>query len=269
MGISFPNESAEYRAARNRLLDQEIALRRQMEALAAARRALPPGPEVREDYEFVGLGLDGRPAPVRLSELFRPGTDALVIYGYMFPRYPGDERQEATSGETARLPKAEQPCPSCTGLIDQFEGAAEHFEAAGGNLAVVANAPLEHLLGVARDRGWRHLRLLSSAGTSFKRDYHAEDENGNQLPMMLVFKREQDGRIRLFWASEMVYAPRDPGQDDRANGTVEPLWTLFDLTPGGRPDFNEQLQYDLGSRAVPARMGDIPEQQRRQAGQRH
>jgi predicted dithiol-disulfide oxidoreductase (DUF899 family) len=27
-------------------------------------------------------------------------------------------------------------------------------------------------------------------------------------------------------------------------GTVEPLWTLFDLTPGGRPKADEQFEYD-------------------------
>ena len=35
--LSFPNESAEYRIARNALLDAEIALRRQLEAVAAQR----------------------------------------------------------------------------------------------------------------------------------------------------------------------------------------------------------------------------------------
>ena len=43
MGIRFPGESAEYRAARDRLLEQEIELRRAMEAVAVARRRLPPG----------------------------------------------------------------------------------------------------------------------------------------------------------------------------------------------------------------------------------
>ena len=43
MSTTFPGESAEYRAARDRLLEQEIELRRAMEAVAAARRKLPPG----------------------------------------------------------------------------------------------------------------------------------------------------------------------------------------------------------------------------------
>ena len=87
MTISNPGESADYRAARDRLLADEIALRERLEAVAAARRALPPGGLVPEDYVFDGLGADGRPAKVRLSELFAPGKDALVVYCYMFPRH--------------------------------------------------------------------------------------------------------------------------------------------------------------------------------------
>ena len=70
MGIAFPGESSEYRAARDRLLEQEIELRRAMESVAAARRELPPGGVVPEDYVFQGAGADGTPADVRLSELF-------------------------------------------------------------------------------------------------------------------------------------------------------------------------------------------------------
>src|SRR5829696_6174400 len=43
MSTTFPGESAEYRAARNRLLEQEIELRRSMEAVAAAGRSCPGG----------------------------------------------------------------------------------------------------------------------------------------------------------------------------------------------------------------------------------
>jgi len=79
MAIAFPGESTEYRAARNRLLEQEIELRRAMEAVAAARRRLPPGGVVPQDYVFQTQGPDGGPAEVRLSELFAPGKDSLVI----------------------------------------------------------------------------------------------------------------------------------------------------------------------------------------------
>jgi len=242
VAISFPNESAQYRTARNRLLEQEIALRRTMEALAMARRELPQGGPVAEDYEFDGLAADGSPTKIRLSALFASGCSSLVIYNMMFPRDPGDQRPGPDTGETAKLPLAQGPCPSCVAFLDQLDGVADHA-AQHLNLVVVAKTPLEHLLTFARERGWRRLRLVSSVGNTFKRDYHGETADGDQRPMLNVFHR--DGQtIRHFWSSELFYAPSDPGQDPRHVGTLEPLWNLFDLTREGRPDWDEQLAYD-------------------------
>ena len=163
MAVTFPGESAEYRAARNRLLEQEIELRRAMEAVAAARRQLPAGGVVPQDYVFATQGPGGRPAGVRLSELFAPGQDSLVIYSMMFPRDPGDDSPGPAGGETALLPLAEGPCPSCTAFLDQLDGAAEHASQRI-NLVVVATTPIERLATFAAERGWRRLRLVSSAG---------------------------------------------------------------------------------------------------------
>jgi predicted dithiol-disulfide oxidoreductase (DUF899 family) len=242
MSITFPGESAEYRAARDRLLEQEIELRRAMEAVAAARRALPPGGLVPEDYVFQGAGAGRTPTDVRLSELFAAGRDSLAIYSFMFPRDPGDERPGPASGQTALLDLDQGPCPSCVALLDQLDGAAEH---AGQrmNLAVVAKAPLPRVLAFAEERGWRRLRLLSSAGNTYNRDYLAETTRGSQRPMLNVFHRDGDA-IRHFWGSELFYAPSDPGQDPRHVGTIEPVWNLFDLTPEGRDaEWDEQLSY--------------------------
>jgi predicted dithiol-disulfide oxidoreductase (DUF899 family) len=242
MSVNYPDESKEYRAARDRLLDQEIELRRQMEAVAAARRELPPGGEVREDYVFQGEGPDGEPADVRLSELFEDGKDSLAIYSFMFPRDPEDDRPgPVREQETAKLPLAESPCPSCVALLDQLDGAVEHATQQM-NFAVVAKSPLPRVLTFARERGWRRLRLLSSAGNTYNGDYLAETPDGAQRPILNVFHRDGDV-IRHFWGSELFYAPSDPGQDPRHVGTLEPVWNLFDLTPEGRPDFDEQLDY--------------------------
>jgi predicted dithiol-disulfide oxidoreductase (DUF899 family) len=243
MSINFPGESEEYRAARDRLLDREIELRRMMESVAAARRELPPGGVVPEDYVFQGEGAGGEATDVRLSELFQAGRNSLAIYSFMFPRDPEDDRPGPVAEEqTARLPLAEGPCPSCVSLLDQLEGAVEH---AGQhlNFAVVAKAPPERVLTFAKERGWRRLRLLSSGRNTYNRDYHAETAEGAQRPMLNVFHR--DGRtIRHFWGSELFYAAWDPGQDPRHVGTLEPVWNLFDLTPEGRPsDWDEQLSY--------------------------
>jgi predicted dithiol-disulfide oxidoreductase (DUF899 family) len=245
--LNFPSESTAYRSARDRLLTQEIELRRMMEAVAAARRALPPGGEVREDYVFHGLRPDGTAGDVRLSELFARGQDSLVIYSMMFPRNPSDDRPGPTTGATARLSLAESPCPSCTAMVDQLDGAEPHV-APRVSMVIVAKAPLSRLLAFADDRGWRNVRLLSSAHNTFNRDYGAESETGNQQPMLNVFHRE-GGTIRHFWGSEMLYAPTDPGQDPRHVGTIEPLWNIFDLVPEGRGgDWNEQLDYSCCGR---------------------
>src|SRR6266700_2928785 len=111
MNISFPGESPEYRTARDRLLQQEVELRRATEAVAAARRALPPGGGVPQDYVFQQAGSGGTPRDVRLSELFARGKDTLAVYSFMFPRALDDER----------------PCPSCTSMLDALDGATEHI----------------------------------------------------------------------------------------------------------------------------------------------
>ena len=179
---------------------------------------------------------------MRLSELFAPGMDSLVVYSMMFPLDPGDERPGPEGGQTALLPLAEGPCPSCTALLDQLEGAAEHV-AQRANLVAVAKAPLSRLLSFAEEHGWRRLRLLSSAANTYNRDYLGETAEGHQRSMLNVFHRD-GGTIRHFWGSELFYAPTDPGQDPRHVGTIAPLWNLFDLTPEGRPTgWDEQLRY--------------------------
>jgi predicted dithiol-disulfide oxidoreductase (DUF899 family) len=236
--LSFPAESPEYRSARERLLRLEVDLRREMEAVAVARRRLPPGGVVPEDYVFQAEG----PEDVRLSELFGPGKRSLLIYSFMFPRDPGDDRPGPRGGRSAELPLAESPCPSCVALLDQLDPTAAH---AGQHVefVAVAKAPIEHVATFGRERGWRHLRLLSSATNSYNHDYHGETADGSQRPMLNVFERD-GGTIRHFWASEIFYAPTDQEQDPRHLGLLEPLWNMFDLTREGRPDWDEQLHYD-------------------------
>jgi predicted dithiol-disulfide oxidoreductase (DUF899 family) len=238
----FPGESTEYREARDRLLDAEVELRRAIEAVAAERRQLPPGGEVPEDYVFEEAGEDGSAREVRLSELFAPGKDTLVIYSFMFPRNPADDRPGPADGETSRLPLEETPCASCTSIIDSLDGAAPH---AGQriNLAVVAKSPLPRILAFAEERGWHRVRLLSSARNNYNRDYLAETEEGQQMPILNVFVRDGE-RIRHFWASELMFADSDPGEEPRHVDLIWPLWHLFDTGPEGRgPDWEPALRY--------------------------
>src|SRR5919198_1133947 len=166
--VQFPGESSEYRRARNELLEAEAELRRLNEQVTAQRRALPAGDLIREDYVFESAA-DG--SKVRFSELFAPGKNSLVIYNMMFPRWSEDPRAGAPGGKTAELPLVEQPCPSCTSVVDGLEGAAFHL-AARINLAVVAKTSPDRLGTYGRERGWHNIRLLSSRHNTFNREYH-------------------------------------------------------------------------------------------------
>jgi predicted dithiol-disulfide oxidoreductase (DUF899 family) len=126
---------------------------------------------------------------------------------------------------------------------EMWDGTMPHFEGLGGNLVVVARAPIARVAAFARDRGWQHTRLVSAASNTFRRDYGGDGPDGEPVPIMTVFKRWPDGVVLLHWASELIHEPADPGQDPRHLGTVEPLWTLFDFTPAGRPAGDEQLEY--------------------------
>ncbi len=180
--VHFPGESSEYRRARNELLEAEAELRRVNEQVAAQRRALPAGGLIKEDYVFESAA-DG--SKVRFSELFAPGKNSLVIYNMMFPRWSEDPRAGAPGGKTAELPLVEQPCPSCTSVVDGLEGAAFHL-AERINLVVIAKTSPDRLGTYAQERGWRNLRLLSSRNNTFNRDYHAEAPDGGQLPVLNV-----------------------------------------------------------------------------------
>ncbi len=228
--IRFPGESTEYRRERNRLLEAEVELRRAIERVAAQRRSLPLGGTVPEDYRF-NEATDGG-GEVSFSELFEPGKDTLAIYSFMFPRYSGDTRPGPASGETAKLPLAETPCGSCTSILDSLDGAAPHLTQRL-NLAVIAKSAPERIETFARERGWRNLRLLSSENNTYNRDYHAETPEGSQLPILNVFVRD-DEQIRHFWATELMFAPRDDGMEPRHVDSIWPIWHVLDMTREGR-----------------------------------
>jgi predicted dithiol-disulfide oxidoreductase (DUF899 family) len=182
-----------------------------------------------EDYRFEEAADGG--GEVRFSELFEAGKVALVVYSFMFPRSSGDTRP-GPGGETGKLALAETPCPSCTSILDSLDGAAHHI---GDrlNLAVVAKSDPERIRTFARERGWRNLRLLSSRNNTYNRDYHAETEDGEQLPILNVFARDGD-QLRHAWATELMFAPRDEGEDPRHVDAIWPIWSVLDMTPEGR-----------------------------------
>ncbi len=227
--VRFPGESDEYRRARDELLEAEIDLRRRTEAVAAKRRALPLGGVVPEDYRFAEVADAG--SEVRFSELFEAGKDTVVVYSFMFPRWSGDTRP-GPAGETGELPLPETPCASCTSILDSLDGAAAHLDQRL-NLVVVAKSDPQRIGTFARERGWRNLRLLSSADNAYNRDYQAENADGEQIPILNVFVREGED-LRHAWATELMFAPRDDGEDPRHVDAIWPIWSVLDMTREGR-----------------------------------
>ena len=214
----FPNESAEYRAARNALLAAEIELRRHIERVAAQRRALPPGGEVTADYRF--MGEDG---PTDLAGLFGDKT-TLVVYSYMFG------------------PHRERPCPMCTNMLDGWDANGADIQQRVA-LAVVARSPIEKLKAWKAERGWKNLPLYADLTDAYSRDYPGLMPDGSEDPAFTVFTR-RDGTVRHFWSGEMFGASADPGQDPRGAPDPAPLWNVLDMTPEGRGvDWYPKLNY--------------------------
>jgi len=235
--LVFPNETAEYRVARNALLDAEIDLRRQGEKVAKLRRALPAGGAVAADYVFERIGVNEGPEKVRLSELFA-GHPSIALYSFMY----GPER--------------DKPCPGCTHMLDSLDGAMRHVPQRMP-VYIVCRPPIAKQNAWAHKRGWDHLSMLSTAGNTYDADYFGDTsklsepmrlERGYEPgknwdePMFNIFRKDGD-KIRHFWGSEMVYAPEDPGQHHRAGDLVDPVWGLLDMSPEGRGDFFPKLSY--------------------------
>jgi predicted dithiol-disulfide oxidoreductase (DUF899 family) len=224
----FPSETDSYRHARNELLQAEIDLRRRVEEVAALRRQLPLGGEIHEDYVFEEGSADSNaPLTVRqvaLSQLFQPGKDTLVLYSFMFG------------------PTMKAACPMCTSIIDALNGTSLHATQRL-SLAVVAKSALERIESFARGRGWSRVRLLSSAGNNYNRDYYGENAEGGQQPSLNVFVR-RSGKIHHSYHSELLLVPPEPGQNQRHIDMIWPLWNLLDFTPEGRGlDWYPSLTY--------------------------
>src|SRR5947207_6494041 len=215
-GFRYPNESAEYRRAREALLAEEIELRRHIERVAEQRRRLPPGGEVTKAYVFEGEG-----GKASLADLFG-NKQTLVIYSYMFG------------------PQREKPCPMCTSFMGTWEAKLPDIEQRIA-FVFVARSPIARLIEAKKARGWTRHKIYSDISGDYTRDYVSADDA--DAAGYSVFTR-RDGSIRHFWSGEMGPATADPGQDPRGSPDFDPLWTILDTTPEGRgKDWYPRLSY--------------------------
>ena len=207
----FPNESDDYRRARDELLEREIELRAQIEAVAAQRRALPRGGRLGEQYRLRRCeGGDVREVP--FAELFGR-HDNLLIYTMMF-----GEQWDA-------------PCPSCTSIVAAIDSSWYAVDETCA-IAVVAAAVPEHLAEWGRRRGWT-VPLYSAQGSRFALDYagFATDDPG-LVSILNAFVRDDDGIFHT-WGSELLSRPMASGHPRHVDN-IWPLWNLLDQTARGR-----------------------------------
>jgi predicted dithiol-disulfide oxidoreductase (DUF899 family) len=210
----FPNESKEYRTARDALLKDEQDLIDKVKSVAAKRRMLPLGGELKEDYVFE-WAVDGKVGQsVKFSELFGD-KNSLLLYSFMFG------------------PNWDKPCPSCTSLVDAFDR-AWYSVSRDAAFAAIAKAPPKKINEWAKERDWSQIPLVSGAKSSFQVDYKCQEENDDdmQWPVMHAFTK-RDGKLFHFWATETMANHVD---------TVWPYWNLMDFTPNGRPDYDTPPQ---------------------------
>ena len=175
--LRYPNETRDYRAARDALLLDEQELIAKTKAVAEKRRQLPLGGALKEDYVFQWAN-DGKIGQrAKFSELFGD-KPTLVLYSWMFG------------------PNWDKPCPSCTSLMDGFDR-TWYSVSRDAAFAAIAKAQPEKINAWAKERGWSQIPLVSGYESPFQADYKCQDSDDMQLPVMLTFKR-RDGRIFLW-----------------------------------------------------------------------
>ncbi|MGI8689337.1 MAG: DUF899 family protein [Thermomicrobiales bacterium] len=222
--FDFSGESKEYRKARAELLTAEIALKDEIERVAAMRRALPVGMPVPEYVFREGPADLSRNdladfSDVRLADLFTDGHATLIVDHLMF----GADDAE--------------PCEMCSMWADGYNTVAPHIEQRA-NFVLVAKAEIGTLRRWARQRGWDRIRLLSSHDNTFNRDFNMESPNGDQQPGLSVFTRAADGTIfHQYSVGAELGANELPGTDGRGIDLYSPVWQLLDLTPEGRGEW--------------------------------
>lgn len=215
----FEGESAEYRKAREALLAEEIEFRRHMTRLTQQRQALPAGPVITKNYRFK----DENAFEVGLVDLFGD-KDTLVTYFWMYG------------------PQRDRPCPMCTNLLGALNGNARDIKQRVA-LKVLGRSSVDRQFAFAQERGWRDLDFIQTIGDEYANDLKLIDEKGFEWPALVVFHRDGN-TVRQFWASEMSKEMADPGQDPRDAPDIATLWTVLDLTPGGRgSDWYPKLNY--------------------------
>src|SRR5262245_55982883 len=186
--LRYPNESKEYREARDALLRDEQELVDNVKSVAERRRTLPLGGRLKEDYVFRWANDEKMGKPVKFSELFGD-KNTLLFYSWMYG------------------PNWDHPCPSCTSLMDGFDR-AWYSVSQDSAFVAIAKAPVDKINAWAKRRGWSQIPLVSGSDSSFQADYKCQGESDDmQWPVMHVFKKQYQ---RVDLTSQLRHKISDP-----------------------------------------------------------
>jgi len=198
--LRYPNESRQYREARDALLKDEKRACRQSQIGGGKA---PRSPSRRAVERGLRLPMGERRESREQREILRAVWDknTLLLYSFMYG------------------PNWDNPCPSCTSLVDGFDRSWYQVTQNAAFVAI-AKAPADKINTWAKKRGWSQIALVSGSDSPYQADYKCQgDSEDMQWPVMHVFKR-QNGRIFHFWGTELSGNHVD---------TVWPYWNSWTL----------------------------------------
>jgi predicted dithiol-disulfide oxidoreductase (DUF899 family) len=207
----------EWEAARAELLQREKEHTRMADELARRRRELP-WLAIEKEYQFDAV--DGTRT---LAELF-DGRSQLLVYHFMFG------------------PDYEAGCPTCSSMVDGFDGLLPHLHARDLSLLLVPRAPLEKLQAYKQRMGWS-VPWVSSGNTDFSFDVGAaftEEElrempPEDELPPIARQNATATGTDVLGYISEIPAASVFTLQDGGVYQTYGTTWRGVEFLMGYYP----------------------------------
>ena len=232
--------SAEWRAARIALLQQEKAFTHERDALNVQRRALPMV-EITKTYLF-----EGSRGQMALRDLF-DGRRQLIVYHFMFHRDRGEG------------------CPGCSHMTDGIPHLA-HLHARDTTLVLVSRAALAEITPFKERMGWT-IPWYGSLASDFNYDFHATTDEAVtpveynyrdaatlvQLGQVSHVKGEQPGVSVFLRDNDRVFHTYSTYGRGLDNMLATSSW--LDLTPFGRGEGWDGMP-DLGGNGMWVRLHD-------------
>jgi predicted dithiol-disulfide oxidoreductase (DUF899 family) len=207
--------SAEWLAARKRLLEKEKEHTRRHDELCELRRQLP---RVKIEKTYTFEGLNGKES---LADVFG-GRSQLVVKHFMFG------------------PGWKEGCVGCSFGADHLDGMLVHLEQHDVSLVVISRAPLAEIQPFQRRMGWR-FKWLSSFESDFNYDFHVSCTPAEMVAGKAYYNYAE-GRVGSEEQSGLSIFCKDSAGDvfhtysafGRGDESVLGTYAILDLTPNGR-----------------------------------